>query len=501
MVSATSQQALFVQAGASQRQRGPLAAIVLALAVGAAPGILLALLVGRGGTASPWLLPLAMLTLMVNVIIVVMDLRYGLALFIVAAGLSPKLPGLYNNLRAEDFVFCVVLGAWALKWLYARRFPRLRSPIILPFILLTVVSLLSTLMGLGLRVVPDWQYSLFLQVKRIEYFLIFWVVATSVRNEAWLRALTMVFVASGALAAIYGLAYAQNDHYVTVAQKRVIGPEGENYNTLAGYLVVCIAVALAVLPGFPKSRQRAFLIGGAAIAVLGLLLSFSREGYIMLMGSLLIFGFTRHRLILLGAGLALVAAFTLAQPMRANVADTVIQIQQAHQEGVDTGSNSLAARYQAWKWRWNDWFLKRPVLGSGVGSVALSVDNEYLLRACEVGFIGFALFLWWLAAVGRMAVRLVAAGGFARLLGLGLAAGFVGLLIQGWVAASFTTIRTMEPFWYLLGLVAAAAAIQQRDATVARAAPSREAISRRPRYDQAPDRGLRLRRRAPVEGS
>ena len=47
------------------------------------------------------------------VVVVTLDLRYGLALFIITAALSPKLPGFYNNLRVEDFVFALVFIGWA----------------------------------------------------------------------------------------------------------------------------------------------------------------------------------------------------------------------------------------------------------------------------------------------------------------------------------------------------------------------------------------------------
>jgi hypothetical protein len=377
-------------------------------------------------------------------------------MFLVAAGLSPKLPGVYDNLRVEDFVFVLVFGVWLLKALRQGRIPGVRSPIVLPFMLLTLMSVLSTSWGLYLGTVEDVKYSVFLQLKRIEYFLIFWVVATTVRDERWLRMLTVVFVVSGALAAVYGLVHAEEDLYLTVDAQRVQGPEGENYNTLSGYLILCIGAGLAALPGF-RGQTRGLLIACAAISGLGLLFSFSREGYVMLMGSLLVFGFSRHKGILLGAALALAAALLVSPPARENVADTAHKIRVSRHDR--PGGNSLTARYYAWEWRWNGWFIKQPVIGNGVGSVALSVDNEYLLRACEVGLIGFGFFAWWLAAIGQKIRRLQRMPGLPGLLGLGAAAGFVGLLIQGTVGASFTTIRTMEPFWFLLGLLSAAALI------------------------------------------
>jgi hypothetical protein len=141
------------------------------------------------------------------------------------------------------------------------------------------------------------------------------------------------------------------------------------------------------------------------------------------------------------------------------VAHTLTQIQNAKDD--DPGRNSLTARYRAWEYRWNGWFLKSPLLGCGVGSVALSVDNEYLLRACEVGVVGFGIFAWWLLSIGLEVRRLQRFSGLPQQISAGLGAAFVGLLIQGSVAASFTSIRTMEPFWFLLGLAAVANQLRQ----------------------------------------
>jgi len=443
------------------RNAAPSAAdLCIALAVASAPAIFLSIGVSRYGFDGLPMRILAGLTVYVNFMIVLRNLNYGLALFIVAAALSPRLPGFYNNLRVEDLVFTIVFAVWFIKALQHGRIPLVHSPIVLPFVLLTLMSFASTLWGSSLGLIPDEKYSFFLQAKRIEYFLIFCVVATTVRSEGWLRLLTLTFIVSGALAAAYGLATASGDSYLTVANERVNGPEGENYNTLSGYLVVCIGAGLAAIAAYPRGRTRTLLIVCTGVAGLGLLLSYSREGYLMLMGSLLVFGFTRHRLLLLGAGLALFAAIVLAAPVRKNIGETIQLIGTSHQD--DPGSNSLTARYRAWEWRWSGWFIKQPLIGSGVGSVALTVDNEYLMRACEVGIIGFSLFLWWLAAIWKQIRRLHTAPGLAQVLALGLAAGFVGLLIQGCVAATFTTIRTMEPFWYLLGLVTAAGQLARR---------------------------------------
>jgi hypothetical protein len=434
--------------------------MITVLAVGAIPALMLALVAARGGGMSnPWVLPLAALTLMANIAIIAMDIRYGLALFIVAAGMSPKLPGVYDNLRVEDFIFVVVFGMWVSQSMQKGRLPPLRSPILTPFLVLTGVSIFATIWGAAQGLVPDLKYSFFLQAKRIEYFLIFWVVSSTIRSEAWLKLLTMVFVFSGTLAAAYGIANPTSSYGQSVTETRVQGPEGENYNTLAGYLVVCIGVGLSCIAGLPKGGQRLFVLLCTTVTTAALLMTFSREGYIMLLGAVLVFGFTRYRGVVFAAAVVGVALYFFAAPVRDNIAHTVDTVQKSPND--DPGGNSLTARYRTWEYRWHGWFLKQPLFGCGVGSVALSTDNEYLMRACEVGVVGFSIFLWWLGSIGRQVIRLQKTPGLPRVLAAGVAAAFLGLLIQGTVAASFTSIRTMEPFWFLLGLVTAAVAIHR----------------------------------------
>jgi len=449
-------------AGASSRKdSGNVSAVplVAALAVGAAPALALAIVVSKEGMQNPWVLPLAVITLMVNIFIILSDIRMGLALFLMAAGMSPKLPGIYDNLRVEDFVFVVTFIVWLGRAMSSGRVPQLRSPLLTPFLALTGISIFATLWGIGIGTIPDIKYSFFLQAKRIEYFLIFWIVSSTIRSEGWLRLLTLVFAASGAVAAIYGLINPSSSYGQSVTDTRVMGPEGENYNTLAGYLVICIGAGMSAVAGFPRGRQRLFLIVATAISLIALLMTFSREGYIMMLGAVLVFGFSRFRIVALTSMLLFIIIGFAFPPVRQNIENTIGTIQAAPTD--DPGSNSLTARFRSWDYRWNGWFVKQPLLGNGVGSVALSVDNEYLLRLCEVGLLGFGLFLWFLGAISRQIMQLQRTQGLPQVLSLGLAAGFVGLLIQATVAASFTSIRTMEPFWFLLGLVTAATAISR----------------------------------------
>lgn len=505
-MSAITVDSSLVGAGAPARRRGksinPGVGITLALVIGGLPAVAVALLALTGHKNTAWFLALAGLTAALNLAIVLTDVRFGLALFIACAGMSPKLPGIYDNLRIEDLIFVMVFAVWVGRTVQGGQLPAIRAPFLVPFAALALVSILSSMYGLTLGYIPDWKYAIFLQLKRLEYLIIFFVVATSVKDEQWLRALCVLFVVSGAIASGYGLANQESSYDQSVADTRVSGPKGENYNTLAGYLVICIGAGLALMPEIKASIPRLLLIGAIGISGAALLLSFSREGYIMLMGSLIVFGFTKHRVILLGAVVALVAAGLLAAPIRDNVTNTARTIQTAKHD--DPGANSLTARLKGWEWRLNTKFWKEPVFGCGVGSTMLSVDNEYVLRLCEVGTVGFAVFLWFLASVGDMLRRLMRAPGLVGCLALGASAGFVGMLIQGMAATSFNTIRTMEPFWFLLGLMYTALLIRRRQRTAELAAAAEAAAAapaRRPTPMGAVPPRAAPRRRPPVRAN
>lgn len=437
------------------------------------PALILAVIVARVGLSTPWLMPLAFVTFLAAAIVIAMDLRYGLALFIACAALSPKLPGVYGNLRVEDFLFLLVFGVWLARSVQGGRMPEFKSALTPVTLVLSAVGLISAVLSFGHGTMPDVKYAMLLQVKRFEYLLIFLVVISTVRSVQWVRVLSLLFVVSGALAAIYGFVHAEQDNFQAAQDvARVQGPEGENYNTLSGYLIVCISVGIGAALSY-KGLWRTLIIASTAVAALGLLFSFSREGLVMLVGTLGVFLFTRQRWVSWAAILALIVGLSFSPPLRTHFVDTVTKIQQA--PGGPIGSNSLTARIWGWDYRLRRHFYPQPLLGTGAGSVRLSVDNEYVLRICEGGIIGLGAFLAWLYVVGAFVRRAMRFRGFTGALAVGGLAAFSGLLIQGLAAASFTTIRTMEPFWFLLGLIGAAMAIdRQLEATASAEAPMTE---------------------------
>ncbi len=395
--------------------------------------------------------------------LVLWDLRIGLGLFIFLAGLSPEFSlfagTTMENLRLEDFLFPVLLLSWLLRILVHRERPVFRTPLTVPMVAVTLWGLVATLLGVAIGTVPHASEAFFRFAKYTQYYLIFFLVYNNVRSFADIRRMTIVFIMAAAITGLLSIYWGVTTWQETgVEFARASGPAGENYNTLVGYLMQGLALATALAL---SSRGRVWRIGLGvlALAILAAVLyTHSREGYVMLAATALFLAGKQYRgLILLGLLVWLASPILLPESVNERFSNTLHQIRVARTDS--PGRNSLTARLYAWRYRWNGWFVKHPVQGNGIGSIPFTVDNQYLLTLVEVGIIGFGLFLWLLARLWKtlsQASRALA-GTFPGVLAIGALGALVALLVQGWAATSFATIRTMEPWWFLCALTMAAA--------------------------------------------
>ncbi len=398
--------------------------------------------------------------------LILLDIRYGLAIFLISASLSPRSA---SNFRIEDLVLPILILSWSWRILYGSR-TIARTPLTVPMILISLAMIVSTLWGLGLGMVPVPLYAVLIIGKRIEYFFLFFLALNTVRTKEWGRALVALFLVSAVVAGLIGMRTAPASQ--AIGTTRAVGLDNGDYNTFAGFLLIGVFLAVAYAMTTQDSRlKRWFYIGTAVFLIIAALHTYSREGYVMLATSLVAIGMIRYRKLLpLLALVALAAPMVLPIPILNRINNTVHKIQTY--KTASAGDNSLTARVDAWKYRWNGWISKEPILGCGVGSVAFSVDNEYMLRLSEGGFLGCALFLWLLIACGiylfNCARQLRGTGG--EPMAYGMLAAFIALMVQSTVAASWTTIRTMEPFWVLAGVVGSMVSFGAYEAVAERSA-------------------------------
>jgi O-antigen ligase len=116
---------------------------------------------------------------------------------------------------------------------------------------------------------------------------------------------------------------------------------------------------------------------------------------------------------------------------------------------------SWTARLEAWK-LYLPQVADYPVFGRGMSSIPLGyVDNQYMMELLDNGIIGlFCLFwLFWRIFISVYTLYKNSRNPFVQSIAFGLLGSFVALDIQAITATNFYTIRTMEPFFFLTGLI------------------------------------------------
>ncbi len=400
---------------------------------------------------------LVVLAMIVGIALILWDVRFGVAIFLVTSALSPRIG---TNFRLTDFITPVMILSWGGLVLRGQR-ATVRTAVSVPILLVSVLMVGSTLYGIGIGMVPDYLSSVYIIGKRLEYFAIFFMALNVIQDKGWARATLAIFLVGALAGAAFSVANAQVD--TDLHTRRAVGLDEANYNTFAGFLTIAVGLSLAGALQAKNRLLRPALALLALIFITAMLKSYSREGYVILAVALISLGVLKYRVLLpILAVFAILSPWVLPKSVIQRAMDTITQVKEYNQG--DVGSNSFSARISAWNWRLSEWFAKSPIVGTGVGSVGLSVDNEYVLRLCEGGVVGLMAFLLLLASLWRFLARTARAlrGTELEPFAYGFLAAFLALIVQGTVAATFTTIRTMEPFWVIAGLLGGAVLAEER---------------------------------------
>jgi hypothetical protein len=279
-------------------------------------------------------------------------------------------------------------------------------------------------------------------------------------------ALLQLFVLPRDILAHIGYSKATIAPYLTVDENPAyirINSTLRGPNPLGAYVVIVLSAVLAVAIKYGRKleRRKVYILGAVAAAsgiVLGA--SYSRSSLIGLLVAIIVIvsGIVavkarRQIALIVLAGLVVVTAVLIVgrtNPVISNViwhdnptGGSEIDSNEGHAESLVDGMNRM---------------IRQP-LGAGVGSTGsaslgsdqpLIIENQYLLVAHEVGWLGLALFIWLFVEIMRRLWQrrqsALALGVFAS--GCGLAV--IGLLLPVW------TDDTVSIVWWGLAAVAVA---------------------------------------------
>ncbi len=327
--------------------------------------------------------------------------------------------------------------------------------------------------------------------------LLFVYIVSTVRTREEVRMIAIALVASLLLESVliivlrvtgyqfkFGGLSSHVDPTTTAADQRLGGTIGAP-NTAAAFLELLIPLAGGLLMTPISKKVRRLCQASITFGVISMILTQSRGGWISLGISavVLVFFAVRRGLLPVRVAVAgLIAIVVVMAPFRGTISNRIT----ANDNGSAASRVSLATIAF-------HMIEHHPLLGVGVNNVGLNVPDyagpqydgtfvytvhdKYLLVWSEAGLFALLAFLWFLAVTirrGRSAAR--ARDPLLSPLALGLTAGILGELVHMGVDL-FQSRPQVQLLWLVASLLAAMAAIVERERRARRAAGERRAAS------------------------
>ncbi|HZU15946.1 MAG TPA: O-antigen ligase family protein [Candidatus Dormibacteraeota bacterium] len=363
----------------------------------------------------------------------------------------------YPTTLLEVMIGLTVVAFLVETWRSGERL-RWRSPYTYPGLLLLLAGLIGVAVSpVHVEAAGLWRAYL------LEPLAFFFVLGAVVRSG---RAAYLVLAGLGLGGLVAGLTNsfvvveAMRHHVLNVA----VRPPVVIYNTanaIALYLVPLIAVAGAVVLHARDRRLRLGALAFAALAVLSVLLSFSRGGYMALAAVGIGLALShRWRWRLVPAVLVVGAALTQVPP---------IEHRLVHELNPSDPANSFVLRLRLWQASLH-MLAQHPVFGAGMSAFQRTVQpyinglltdqqlvmyphNLVLNFWTETGLLGLAAFLWLLVQAFRTSLRGWAAPlGAWRPLYLGVLLAMVAVVVHGMVDVPYWKNDLSLEFWTLLAI-------------------------------------------------
>jgi len=397
----------------------------------------------------------------------VLRVEVGLLVLLVAMLLSPEieLAGAETNersvnIRYDDLLIIIIFVGVMVKLTFEGQLKLWQpSPINAGIVAYYTVCIISTLLAYE-RSLPAWdkRTAFFVMLKMLEFYLIFFMVAHSVRRAKDLRTPLALFFVVMLIVSGYGI-------YTIGTTPRVSAPfehGGTEPNTLGGYLVICICVALGLLLQAPRFHYKLVYLAIAVAGFIPMLYTLSRASYGALIVGITVIALMSRKYILLGLLALVLGTSTLIMPEQViNRVSLTVQEDGGREItpfGKSTGvkvDKSTYERIHVWR---KVWFilslgLQFWLFGGGVSWESV-LDSQYARVLLETGMVGLAafVFLQWRILKTTRQAYLWTEDWMARGIALGMFGATLALIAHSVGTISFLIVRIMEPYWFLIAL-------------------------------------------------
>ncbi|MFD0737903.1 O-antigen ligase family protein [Lysobacter koreensis] len=276
--------------------------------------------------------------------------------------------------------------------------------------------------------------------------------------------------------------------------KRIAGPfGGARVSNRAGVFFAMFLPLLVAFALFVRGRRiwRLIAIAGIVVLVVAIMVTFSRQSYLIAVVTTALLLLRRHLLL---AGLLAVAMVPAISLLPEGVTQRVVETQQLNEIGEAELDVSTASRFDIWDGAMRMWRDNPAGVGFGrfpsyIGSYSdyegYDAHNMYVLMLAECGPLGLIAMLWLLWRLLKLAITVRRSSDpddrESQALALGFGLAVVAMAMGNLYGSSFNEGLVMANFWILCGLVEHYATLKRhaRTSPVVAPAPVTDAIYQR----------------------
>lgn len=406
-----------------------------------------------------------------SLILVVSFLSTELAIYLMIFSmlLSPEIaigaaPQREISIRMDDLlIFVISLGWLARSAFYKDLGLFIKTPLNKAILYYVTICILATMFGMVLGNVRPLQGTMFV-LKYIEYFIIFFMVLNNIHSRKQIRRYFLALIITALIVSLYAIAQIPSGERISAPFE---GKEGEP-NTFGGYLILIISLLSGIFLSYKQGKVKVASFIAIGLVAVPFLFTLSRSSWMAVAGmymALLMFSNKRILLaVILIIGI-LAGPMIMPKAVEERYKKTFMSKPLESKEQVKIGGVYLDLSASE---RINSYFniledIKvRPLLGYGITGYGF-IDGQYFMTLIETGFIGFSAFLYLFYKIFSIVLSTYrnSRDDLFKGISLGILAGFTAMLAHAVSANTFIIIRIMEPFWFVMAMIVAAAMMEE----------------------------------------
>jgi O-antigen ligase len=309
-------------------------------------------------------------------------------------------------------------------------------------------------------------------LRLLQFYFIFFILAREIKDQAHARRIILSVALGLAVVCLDEIwqVFTARDFIRGYAPVINIGlvratASFKDSNTLGVYLSALAPLVLGLGLFYCRGRKKIFMGAVSLLAVVGILLTYSRPTLLALYISFWIFALAKKHKPLIAALVIITAIAPVIVPRpvkqwakdveynparfmcnddRIAIYENSLNMIKAHPL-IGLGANTYMKNYRFYK--------NSPEYRGVVTSDYIYAHNNFLHLLAELGFLGLGIFLWLLYLIFRQSLRIRSrlAEPFLKTLSLSLIVGLTAFLINGLTESSLYSSRVAGIFWFLAG--------------------------------------------------